>query len=1016
MKIKYILYMMLCMWIVSCTQIQPEKFAPYTYEVSSKMWEESLGNHRTVLSISQSSDVVKLSFDWRRPDTDVDKHRFLIVHAESGDTVKNISRLHVDTEKCELLFGPVSKKGIYYFYYLPYKVQDGYGFYSGDYEPEEEKPETKWCELIKKATSIPEANIVKVESRTAFDSFYPMEIAATTEECNLYKKENPSAFWVFPEDRINPIRMKKKLPYKWLHTKSHTLFQGEALKNEYYTFQLGIWAGEKAVQNITYETKGLKSETETIAPEAITCFNLEGINPNGEAFVKHVDITKGSIQPLWFGIDIPENQKAGIYRGEIIVIDDNGNRVPVSLELEIKDKILEDRGDNDLWRHSRLRWLNSTLGISDKPTSAYENIKVVNNELSCLGRSVKLDTLTALPTSIVSWKNEILSAPIRFEIQTSQGLKHLEGSLQIEDKKDGYVKLSCVGEDSDLILQTKLKMEFDGWMNYIYTIIPKKELAIKDVRLVLPLQDKMSSYFMGIGLPGQYTPNYYKGKWNLQEERTNNYGVSIPVSEHKDWLWPFDSFWCGSVQAGLHCELRGSSYTGPLLNLYRPDYPDSWFNGGKGGFEITRHSNMTEISVCSGSRRLMQGDSLTFDFSFLITPVKSINYKSQFKNRYYHNGSAPTPNEDNVVKDGIKIINVHHANYLNPFINYPFKTVDKVRNFVDNWHKRGCKVKLYYTVRELSNVATEIWALRSLGNEILRGGNGGGFPWCREHLVTDYTPQWYQHLDNEDLGVAADASILTATGDSRWYNYYIEGLAWMVKHMDIDGLYLDDVAFGRNILQRMRRAMDQVKPGCLIDLHSNTGFSKGPAIQYAEFFPYVDKLWFGESFMYNEMPPENWLVEVSGLPFGLMGDMLHAGGNKWLGMQYGMTVRQPWMTEGISCDPRYIWRFWDELGIIDSQMNGFWEDNPIVKTSDKDVKVTSYVKEGKTLLSIGNYSEQDKKVKLEIDWTRLGLDSNLVYMKIPTIKDFQDEHKINVNDLINVPAKKGWLIMIQENK
>ena len=64
------------------------------------------------------------------------------------------------------------------------------------------------------------------------------------------------------------------------------------------------------------------------------------------------------------------------------------------------------------------------------------------------------------------------------------------------------------------------------------------------------------------------------------------------------------------------------------------------------------------------------------------------------------------------------------------------------------------------------------------------------------------------------------------------------------------------------------------------------------------------------------------------------------------------------------------------------------------------------------MLKKGNYSEQDKKVKLEIDWTRLGLDSNLVYMKIPTIKDFQDEHKININDLINVPAKKGWLIVL----
>lgn len=72
--------------------------------------------------------------------------------------------------------------------------------------------------------------------------------------------------------------------------------------------------------------------------------------------------------------------------------------------------------------------------------------------------------------------------------------------------------------------------------------------------------------------------------------------------------------------------------------------------------------------------------------------------------------------------------------------------------------------------------------------------------------------------------------------------------------------------------------MENVKLGCLIDLHSNTGFSKGPTVQYAEFFPYVDKLWFGESCAYNKMSPVNYLVEVSGIPFGLTGDMLQAGG------------------------------------------------------------------------------------------------------------------------------------------
>lgn len=328
---------------------------------------------------------------------------------------------------------------------------------------------------------------------------------------------------------------------------------------------------------------------------------------------------------------------------------------------------------------------------------------------------------------------------------------------------------------------------------------------------------------------------------------------------------------------------------------------------------------------------------------------------------------------------------------------------------------QGCKVKLYYTIRELTNVVPEIWALRSLGDEILQGGNGGGFPWCREHYVTDYTPQWYQHFDKgEKRGVIADASVLTATGDSRWYNYYVEGLAWLVQYTGIDGLYLDDVAFGRDMLKRMRHAMEEVKPGCIIDLHSNTGFSRGPATQYTEYFPYVDKVWFGESFMYNEMSPANWLVEVSGLPFGLMGDMLHGGGNQWLGMQYGMTNRLPWYTEGVVGNPRHVWKLWDEFGIMDAQMIGFWEKNPAVTVSDKDVKVTTYVNKGKTLLSIGNYSSTKKQVKLNIDWKQLGLNPSSVRMQAPDITDFQKAREFTPTDLIPVDPKRGWLILLSE--
>jgi hypothetical protein len=251
------------------------------------------------------------------------------------------------------------------------------------------------------------------------------------------------------------------------------------------------------------------------------------------------------------------------------------------------------------------------------------------------------------------------------------------------------------------------------------------------------------------------------------------------------------------------------------------------------------------------------------------------------------------------------------------------------------------------------------------------------------------------------------------SGESRWYNYYVEGLQWLVKNTDIDGLYLDDVAFDRNLLKRMRRVMDGVKPGCIIDLHSNTGFSIGPATQYTEFFPFINKLWFGESFQYDNMSPENWLVETSGIPFGLMGDMLQGGGNPWRGMIYGMTSRLPWGTESVVCNPKEVWKIWDSFGIADSKMIGYWDPACPVKTDNPKVLATAYVKNNKILISVASWNPTACDVKLEINWQSLGIDPQKAKISAPEILNFQPGRKFGIDDLITVEPTKGWLLIVE---
>ncbi len=961
------------------------------YSVANVPWPEALGNHRAILKIDNAAEAVDLNLIWRRHDKGPDQKRMLIVNAETGDTVKNILRKEVTNEKCHLVFGPVNSPGKYFFYYLSHIVQENGGFYYGGYYIPEDEPDNDWvtrCGLDDEAAfeSLPKAVCSEIQSRTEFDSFYPMEIISTEEEKQTFLKNNEGEYFLFPEDRINPIRMFDNIPSKWIQNKLPQKFIGKALQNEYYVFQVGVWAAVKDLKNVTIQFSDLESRSSSIPLQSITCFNTEGYDPDGNYFQKVLDIKKNKVQAMWIGVDIPSDIKPGRYKGWLVIKPYNLNEQKIDIEINIEKEILRDRGDSELWRHSRLRWLNSTLGIDKEPVKPFSAIDFDGkNTLNLTGSSIKLGD-NGLPAEIKSWGTSILSKPISLEIET---LKIDAAPSKFEtlsmDRSNGEVTGKYLSDNDAYTIHGQSTIEFDGYIKCEYTFTAKEEMEIEDVKLVIPMKSDLAEYMMGMDLPGTKVPENHSAKWN----------------------GPHDSFWIGNTYGGIFCELRGSDYHGPLLNLYKPDPPRSWYNDNKGGFLISRSGKTVFATVTSGERTLKKGEQISFEFSLIITPVRQVNTQSQFTDRYFHNGLDPVP-DDEELSAGVKIINLHHANQYNPHINYPFIATEEMRGFVDRFHSKGVKVKIYYTIRELTNWVTEIWALRSLGDEILGGGKGGGFPWLREHLVDNYTPQWYERLTNEKV----DASILTSTGESRWFNYYIEGLGWLVENMDIDGLYLDDVSYDRKMVKRMRKVMEMHKPGCILDLHSNTGFSKGPATQYTDFFPYINKLWFGESFLYDQMPPENWLVEVSGIPFGLMGDMLHGGGNPWRGMVYGMTVRYPWYTEGVNCNPREIWKIWDSFDIASSEMIGYWDKRSVIKTSNPDVLLTYYVKPDKILISLASWSDTKVDVKIISDWESLGYDPDKITLTAPVIEKFQPAASYSLSDKIPVEPKKGWILML----
>ena len=100
---------------------------------------------------------------------------------------------------------------------------------------------------------------------------------------------------------------------------------------------------------------------------------------------------------------------------------------------------------------------------------------------------------------------------------------------------------------------------------------------------------------------------------------------------------------------------------------------------------------------------------------------------------------------------------------------------------------------------------------------------------------------------------------------------------------------------------------------------------------------------------------------------------------------------------------------------IKIKMIGFWDNHPVVTTNNPMVKATAYVRDGKTLIALGNWSDKTEKIRLSIQWRKIGLSSATAKLKAPEVKDFQPAHEFNINKEIPVESKKGWLIYLKRN-
>ena len=278
-----------------------------------------------------------------------------------------------------------------------------------------------------------------------------MEVIATAAETReLTSAHLDAAMLLFGEDRSHPIRMDRDLPYRWIERGAFRRFEGTADRGEFYAFQVGVYAIED-LRDLRVTISDLRSDRGDVIPtSAVSAFNFRGIDSKGRAFTVPVSAAAGSVRALWFGVAVPTDATTGSYRGAITLSAAGHTAQSLPVTVTVTPQNIAAHGDNEPARLSRLRWLDSRIGLDDQIVRPFTPVQVQDRRVRVIGREVRLGN-DGLPEQITSYfapdvtrlsntGRELLARPVRLTVEDAvRGrIRWRSGPLQFVERRPGH--------------------------------------------------------------------------------------------------------------------------------------------------------------------------------------------------------------------------------------------------------------------------------------------------------------------------------------------------------------------------------------------------------------------------------------------------------------------------------------------------------------------------------------------------------------------------------------------------
>ncbi len=768
-------------------------------------------------------------------------------------------------------------------------------------------------------------------------------------------------------------------------------------RHEYFVIQL--------VVEPLYSRRDVSVQTGNLVPlsegkeieRAVTCFNTSGILPNGEKYTKKLNLIKGILQPLYFGINFVKADK-GTYYTEVAIADKT-----VKLTFELNDELVFNMGTSDSGRLSRLKWLDSSAYRDKRPIKYFEEVVTEKNVVRLTGKRVTFgnDGFIEQAESYFDGSNHITSEPVKRLFArpmefVCEGQKFKYNKLRTQ-MRSGTAVMIADGKSEKFRIDVSAAVLYEGAIHYDITLSADKNAVVNDASLYMYFES--ARYVAGLGEEG----GFYKDISFCWENKTAS-----------------DSLFVGDVNCGARIKFTdGKPHPVAPMNLYSPARrvkpENTWANFTKGGVDLYRdeEAGMTVMRAYTGQLVFKAGDSMTFSFIVHLTPFKPLDLALSLASRVAESDIEPSYAAliSRAEKDASGYVSISAHGESNPYRNYPFDKFREIESLSLEAHKRKLGLTVAFDTGSLSVHARETFALKSLGDEIIfrRAGKakenaltsvlGGGVVICEDALTASGE---------------RDLAYLTVPG-SRMDNFFVEGVKFLTTRTAADGVSLMNTPIVRDTAERAAKCIERTAGRrAMMELGFSSRYNKengylSALTAYADILPFMTKLYAASGFS-EKMTPDAELVEMSGLIYGLSADSPeHWGIMRSLAFA---TLPRYGKDEQVSLALGDIQRVFADFSIGKARLRGFWDAENPLRVDTSSVLATSFIK-GESMLAV-LYNASDKAVRFEVGVeNKLGFTTVGKKLRAPAIEGLQRARRINIGKPMRLKAHSGLMFVVK---